>query len=89
MESNSDLSIDNHKNNILNTNQLSLELERQISLLKNISQTIDPYSPLSNQMITALAEVQITDISNPFTLTNQILFKLENTIEELAQLEKN
>lgn len=60
------------------------KLDFLILELRSICNDIDPYSELTAEMKNRLMAVNITDFTNPYLLTNQLIFMLENALE--AQL---
>lgn len=72
-----------------NTNQLSFNfLERlpakeRIKELRSLCFEVDPYSGISSDQIEQLKRYGITDFSNPFLITNQLLMLLDEAEEEL------
>lgn len=72
-------------NSLLDKVQISL-LENKVNELKKICDEIDPYTELPLSMKERLIEVGITDFSDPFKITNQIIKTLEDSMEELDKL---
>ncbi len=62
------------------------ELEDQVKILKDLCDHIDPYNELDSSTLHKLNSVGIFETHDPFSLTNQIIFKLENSLELLAKL---
>ena len=65
-----------------------LFLKEKIAELEDICQHIDPAQELSFEMRKRLANFQITEILDPFIITNKLIVLLEDYIEELQSLQK-
>jgi hypothetical protein len=62
-------------------------LKEKIGTLQQICKTIDPYSPLDEETSESLKIYGVTNLDDPFQVTNQLVVQLENSIEELEQIE--
>ncbi|EQC46530.1 hypothetical protein [Bacteriovorax sp. Seq25_V] len=56
-------------------------VDEQLAELRKLCETINPYEELSLEEKLRLQEFGITDFSNPFYITNQLLFILEENIQ--------
>jgi len=65
-------------------NTTTAQLEYKAKMLKELCASLDPFSPLSEDEKKTLKEFNF-ELNNPYKLTNQLIFALENTIEELAR----
>jgi hypothetical protein len=73
-----------------NLKNLSLkELNQRASILKEMCLKIDPYSPLKDEEKQELLGLGIKHIDDPFRLTNELILKMEDTIEEINQRTKD
>lgn len=73
-----------------NLKNLSLkELNNRASLLKEMCLKIDPYSPLQPREKEELQELGIKNIDDPFRLTNELILRMEDTLEEIDQRTKD
>lgn len=73
-----------------NLKNLSLkELNGRASALKDLCLKIDPYSPLSEGEKSELNELGIKNIDDPFRLTNELILRMEDTLEEINQRTKD
>ena len=79
-------SINANKDLIIRDERYILELESKINKLKSLCQVIDPYSQMSDKILANLEDVGITETYDPFSITNQLLFMLENSIQEHLSL---
>lgn len=67
-----------------NLKNLSLkELNQRASLLKEMCLKIDPYSPLEKEEMEELLDLGIKNIDDPFRLTNELILRMEDTLEEI------
>ena len=67
-----------------NLKNLSLkELNGRASALKEMCLKLDPYQPLTEGEIGDLEELGIKNIDDPFRLTNELILKMEDTLEEI------
>ncbi len=66
----------------------TIELEKKIEKLNCFCLSFDPYKKIKKKDQNILKEFGILDFDNPFTITNQLVFKLENMIEELHRRQK-
>lgn len=55
--------------------------DEQMEILKELCQTLNPYEDLSLEDKLKLQEFGITDFSNPFSITNKLLFLLEDNLQ--------
>jgi len=65
-----------------------IQLEKRVDTLKHICQDLNPYEPMTEQQKTVLERFDITDISDPFKVTNLLLMQLEDAITELKKLKE-
>ena len=63
------------------------KLEQKIKDLKQFCDRFDPYKDLSSVDMSFLKKYHIHPPYDPFMLTNKLLMELEDTIEELKELE--
>ena len=60
------------------------DLEKQIEFLHTLCQELDPYAPLEEKTKESLKKLKIDpDNKDPFALTNQLIVRMENALEEL------
>lgn len=64
------------------------KLDRRLALLKELAQEIDPFRPLEPSDKQKLKKAGINHFDDPFSLTNQLLKKLEDGLEERLTLEQ-
>lgn len=74
------------ENTQLPTNYLD---DEQLEILKFLCQNLNPYEELSLEEKLKLQEFGITDLSNPFSITNKLLFLLEDNLQFRAQSTQN
>lgn len=73
-----------------NLKNLSLkELNGRASALREMCLKIDPYQPLTNGEKLELEELGIKNIDDPFRLTNELILKMEDTLEEINERTKD
>ncbi len=63
-------------------------LKRRVSYLNDICNTLNPYAPITIDMQKKLQRFHIKDLNDPFSITNKIVVMLENSVEDMHQLEK-
>lgn len=80
------LKIDTQQNVFINDESYLLNLESRIQKLKSLCQDVDPYGQMSDKIIADLNEVGITETYDPFSITNQLLLMLEDSIQEQINL---
>jgi|GEM_PF-2224255 len=62
------------------------ELNNRAETLQNICAELDPYSPLKESDIEQLKALGFENIDDdPFRLTNQLILKMEDTLEEIQK----
>ena len=69
--------------------QYILDLESKIKNLKILCDTLDPYAKISLDKKSELLSLGIKVLDNPFTITNQLLLMMEDSIVELEKLKNN
>jgi hypothetical protein len=62
------------------------ELEKQVEELTRLCQEINPFAPLSDKEGAILRDLAINPEDGPYAITNALIFRLENSIEELQTL---
>ena len=61
-------------------------LEEKIESLKELCDTLDPYLPICLETKEELLALGVKDLDNPFSITNQLLLLMEDSIIELQKL---
>ncbi len=79
------IAIMNENNDLIQGGEIEL-LQKKISQLNNICNTLNPYGPISTPMQEELSQFGIDDIDNPFTVTNKLILLLENSVDDLNKL---
>ncbi|MGB0452846.1 MAG: hypothetical protein ACPGJV_03955 [Bacteriovoracaceae bacterium] len=64
-------------------------LEGEIERLNQLCETIDPYSELSEEQVLELGAIGINEVKDPFHVTNQLVVKLEDAIQEFQEIKKH
>lgn len=65
---------------------LSLEeLTHRADLLKKVCLNLDPYSPLNESQVKTLLSLGVKDLDDPFRVTNELILKMENILEEIQK----
>ena len=67
-------------------NKISL-LKQEVGLLRDLCDKINPFEELSDEEKNILSELGISDYSDPYRVTNQLISRTEDTIEKLHHLE--
>ncbi len=62
------------------------ELESLVKSLTKLCQELDPYRPIPKKLCKELTRIGIEDHTDPFYMTNKLLFSMENAITELDEL---
>ena len=73
---------------LLSKNDKISILKNSIQELKLLCDQVDPFSEISDKQKSQLKNLGILDFSDPYRLTNQLIFITENAVEELLRLEK-
>ena len=55
--------------------------DEQLETLRDFCDSLNPYGPMSLEEKLRLSEYGITDLSNPFEVTNKLLLLLENNLQ--------
>ena len=55
--------------------------DQQLEELRKFCDSLNPYAPMSLEQKLRLSEYGITDLSNPFEVTNKLLLLLENNLQ--------
>ena len=63
-------------------------LANQIKELKLLCDEMDPYGEIGQEHLEKLSKLGISDLNDPFSLTNRLILMLEDSIEELELLSK-
>lgn len=61
-------------------------LEKRVSKLEKLCQEVDPFTPLSDELINELSMVGIEKWRDPDHLTKQIILMFEDSVNELRDL---
>lgn len=73
-----------------NLKNLSLkELNSRANTLKELCLSLDPYSTLKEEDREKLVELGCKEIEDPFRLTNELILKMEDTLEEIEERTKD
>lgn len=64
------------------------QLNMRAEILKQLCHELDPYAPLEEDDLKKLASVGITEIEDPFHLTNILILYVEDTLEEISKRQK-
>ncbi|MCF8059355.1 MAG: hypothetical protein K9K67_08665 [Bacteriovoracaceae bacterium] len=74
----------------INLKNLSLkELNARANSLKDLCLKIDPYSALTPEEQACLRGLGLNEFSDPFRLTNELILRMEDTIEEISERTKD
>lgn len=68
------------------TNYLS---DEQLEVLKQLCRDLNPYEEMSLDEKLKLQEFNITDLNNPFAITNKLLMILEDNLQYRESLNQN
>ena len=68
-------------------NEISL-LKYQINTLRELCNKIDPFQEISEEDKNTLSQFGISDYSNPYQVTNELIAKTEDKIEKLHHLKQ-
>ena len=64
--------------------QLNIDqLNRKAEILKELCLNIDPYKPFDEGTQEILTQLGIKDLDDPFRVTNQLILRMENVLEEI------
>jgi hypothetical protein len=70
----------------VNYKEMSLnDLSHRAEVLKELCHRLNPYEPIASQDLKALQEVGISQIEDPFHLTNTLILYVEDTLEEISK----
>ena len=64
-------------------------LEKRVKKLEKLCQEVDPFTPLSDELINELAMVGIEKWRDPDHLTKQIILMFEDSVNELRGLKES
>jgi|GEM_PF-2967262 len=64
------------------------ELEKTVGALTKLCQEINPFNPLTENERASLKMLEINPEENPYAITNQLILRLENSIEALENLRR-
>lgn len=65
-------------------NQLDIsQLKSRAQLLRELCENLDPYSPLTREERNLLESLGVYDYEDPFQLTNELIMRMEDTLEEI------
>jgi len=71
-------------------NQLDIaQLKSRAQLLRELCENLDPYSPLTNEERDLLESLGVYNYEDPFQLTNELIMKMEDTLEEILTRENS
>lgn len=59
------------------------ELTSKADQLKNICLNLDPYAPMSEAEVETLKSLGLKELEDPFRLTNELILRMENLLEEI------
>ncbi len=62
------------------------ELEKTVGDLTKLCQEINPFMPLSENERESLKKLSINPEAGPYAITNELILRLENSIEQLENL---
>jgi hypothetical protein len=69
-------------------NQLDIsQLKLRAQTLRKLCEDLDPYSPLTLDEIKLLESLGVYDYNDPFQLTNELIMRMEDTLEEILKRE--
>lgn len=70
-------------------NQLNIsQLKSRAQTLRRLCEDLDPYSPLSKEEQELLESLGVYSYNDPFQLTNELIMKMEDTLEEILKREE-
>jgi len=70
------------RNNTLNQLDIS-QLKSRAQFLRELCENLDPYSPLTREDKDLLESLGVYSHEDPFQLTNELIMKMEDTLEEI------
>ena len=69
-------------------NQLDIsQLKSRAQTLRRLCEDLDPYSPLTKEEKGLLESLGVFDYNDPFQLTNELIMRMEDTLEEILKRE--
>lgn len=69
-------------------NQLDIsQLKSRAQLLRQLCEDLDPYSPLTKEERDLLESLGVYNYNDPFQLTNELIMRMEDTLEEILKRE--
>lgn len=60
----------------------SLSTQEKFNLLHYLCQNLDPYQEISSEMKEMLKKVGITELSDPYEITNQLILMMEDALNK-------
>jgi hypothetical protein len=69
-------------NGSVGVNFSEMKLQTQIKKLRQLAESLDPFAPLEKKHLKMLKELGIAHEGDPFALTNQLLKRLEDALEQ-------
>ncbi len=71
-------------------NQLDIsQLKSRAQTLRRLCEDLDPYSPLTHKEKELLESLGVFDYNDPFQLTNELIMRMEDTLEEILKRESD
>lgn len=71
-------------------NQLDIsQLKSRAQLLRELCENLDPYAPLTKEERDLLESLGVYNYEDPFQLTNELIMKMEDTLEEILTRESS
>lgn len=61
-----------------------LWLEIKIAKLRRLCKEVDPFGQISPELLEELEDLDMPFQGDPFKLTNQLIYQMENALEELG-----
>lgn len=69
-------------------NQLDIsQLKSRAQTLRRLCEDLDPYSPMTKEDLDTLESLGVYSHNDPFQLTNELIMKMEDTLEEILKRE--
>ena len=69
-------------------NQLDIsQLKSRAQTLRRLCEDLDPYSPMTKEDLDLLESLGVYSHHDPFQLTNELIMKMEDTLEEILKRE--
>jgi len=69
-------------------NQLDIsQLKSRAQTLRRLCEDLDPYSPMTKEDLDLLESLGVYGHNDPFQLTNELIMKMEDTLEEILKRE--